>query len=286
MELLQLRYFRTAALMENFTNAAKHHRIPQSAISKTIRNLERELECELFIRNGKRITLSENGKLFLEKVDNALNSLDSGIEELKAHSLQIIGIRIHSGIHFVTELMTDYESEHRNSKVVNFHGAALKCQEEDFTFFQLPIDEDIYDYKVLMQDEIMLAVSKGSRLAGRKKIKLEDLKNEKFISYDSGNQLRRLTEALCAEKGFTPNIVFETATYEVLRSMVEAGVGISLVPSSSWNLKKSEHVVLIPLESKPCRQLAIAWKKAKNLTLGQKTFLDYTCGWFSRPGGP
>ncbi len=54
MELLQLRYFRSAAQLENFSKAAEKHMIPQSAMSKTIRKLENELGCELFDRQGKK----------------------------------------------------------------------------------------------------------------------------------------------------------------------------------------------------------------------------------------
>ena len=52
MELLQLKYLCTAARLENFSRAARHHNIPQSAISKTILQLERELGVQLFIRTG------------------------------------------------------------------------------------------------------------------------------------------------------------------------------------------------------------------------------------------
>ncbi|MCR5556090.1 MAG: LysR family transcriptional regulator [Butyrivibrio sp.] len=283
MELLQLRYFRTAAMLENFTKAAEYHQIPQSAISKTVKNLERELGCELFSRNGKKIALNDNGKMFLEKIDTALKSIDSGVEELKGHKLNVIGIRIFSGIHFVSKMIGEFEKEHRNIKVINYHGHgdALMNQEEDFVFYQLPIDEEIYDHRFLMKDELKIAISKSNPLSSRKKLNLEELSREKFVSYSEGNQLRQMTEDLCREKSFSPNIIFEAASFDALRSMVEAGVGISLVPEISWSLEKTDHVSLVPLSSHPSRSLVIAWKKGKTLTKEQKLFLGYVCKWFS-----
>ncbi|MBQ6587483.1 MAG: LysR family transcriptional regulator [Butyrivibrio sp.] len=283
MELLQLRYFRTAAMLENFTKAAEYHQIPQSAISKTVKNLERELGCELFSRNGKKIVLNDNGKMFLEKVDIALKSLDSGVEELKGHKLSVISIKVFSGIHFVSKMISEFEKEYRNIKVINYHGQgdALMNQDEDFVFFQLPIDEGSYDSRFLMKDELKIAISKSNPLSSRKKLNLEELKSEKFVSYGDGNQLRQMTEELCQEKGFKPNIIFEAASFDALRSMVEAGVGISLVPEMSWSLEKTDHVSLVPITTHPYRSLVIAWKKDKALTHEQKLFLDYVCKWFS-----
>ena len=82
MELLQLKYFRAAANCGNFSRAAELVGVPQSAISKTIANLERELGYLLFTRSGKHVQLNNYGRLFLAGVDMALNSLDDGRKAL------------------------------------------------------------------------------------------------------------------------------------------------------------------------------------------------------------
>ena len=74
MELLQLRYFKDAAELENFSMVAKKNMVPQPSISKTIGKLEDELGVLLFDRQGKRIVLNDNGKFFYEKVSAALNN--------------------------------------------------------------------------------------------------------------------------------------------------------------------------------------------------------------------
>lgn len=83
MELLQLRYFKDAAELENFSMVAKKNMVPQPSISKTIGKLEDELGVLLFDRQGKRIVLNDNGKFFYEKVSTALNNIDRALSILK-----------------------------------------------------------------------------------------------------------------------------------------------------------------------------------------------------------
>ena len=80
MELLQLRYFATVARLENITRAAAFHRIPQSAMSKTISKLERELDIPLFTREKNQLALTEEGRTLYQGVKNALGSLDQALQ--------------------------------------------------------------------------------------------------------------------------------------------------------------------------------------------------------------
>ena len=72
MELYQLRYFSYAAKCENISEASRRLMVAQSSVSKAITGLEAELQTDLFIRNGKHIRLSSNGRLFAAKVADSL----------------------------------------------------------------------------------------------------------------------------------------------------------------------------------------------------------------------
>jgi len=282
MELLQLRYFRTAAQLENFTKTADQYMIPQSSVSTTIRKLEKELGCDLFNRQGKKIFLNENGKLFLEKVDIALTNIDAAVDKLKHPELKTIGIHIQSGIHFILDLVSAFEKAYPDSKVVYYQGEPVLCHEGDFTFFQLPIDDTIYNYRILMEDEIVLAAPRYSKWAQKKEINLAALHNEKFISYNARNQLCIFTEHICEEQGFHPNTIFEANTVSSLRSMVEANMGFALVPYISWMLNVTRHVRLIPFTTHPKRHLALAWEKTLLLSPDKQVFLDFASNWYTQ----
>ena len=282
MNLLELRYFRTAAQMENFSKAAEHHLIPQSAISLTVKKLERELGCELFDRTGKIIRLNDNGKTFLEAVDRSLSALDAGINSLREPSVKGIGINIQSGIHFMTYLVPDFEKLNPGIRIFFLQGNSTKNKEADFTFYQLPVNKKKYDYEVLMEDEIIAVMPKSHHLSRRKLLELKALTGESFIAYNKKNQLRIFTTSLCMEAGFTPDIVFEADDMKSLRSMVEAGHGIALVPATSWMQTASKYVSLIPLKTHPTRTLVLAYPKGKILSSEEKLFLEFTKAWFEK----
>ncbi len=284
MELLQLRYFRTAAQLENFSKAAEQHMIPQSAISKTIRKLEEELGCELFHRQGKRISLNENGKQFLARVDAALENLDTGITELQPKQLQMIRVYVQSGIRFVPELVSSFEKKFSDIKIISYQGEPVEIlgEEYDFTLFQLPIDEAFFHYELLMEDELMLAVPNNSKYARKKTLPLSALSDENFITFCKGNQLRSYFDDLCHSEGFEPHIIFEAKEASVFRSMIEANTGLALVPFASWHTSKSEHVTLIPLTTHPKRSLVLAWKKTTVLSPAEEIFLNFSKNWFAQ----
>ncbi len=258
--------------------------IPQSAISKTIRKLETELGCELFDRQGKRISLNENGRIFLKKVDKALQLLDSGIAELRPKELHMIRVYVQGGIRFVPDLVSAFERSYPGSKVVSYQGEPVLIlgEEYDFTLIQLPVDETIYNYRLLMEDEIVLAVPSDSKYAREQEISLSALRSENFISFCQGNQLRSLSDHLCLEQGFYPNIIFEAKEASVFRSMIEANTGLALVPFTSWNTAKNERVTLVPLRTHPKRCLALAWKKPLTLSPDKQLFLNFAVNYFSQ----
>ena len=67
-----------------------------------------------------------------------------------------------------------------------------------------------------------------------------------------------------------------------LRSMVEAGHGIALVPGTSWMQTSSSYTSLIPLKGHPTRTLVLAYPKGKKLNKEEKLFLDFTTAWFDK----
>ena len=91
MELLQLKYFLSAAQKENFSKTASLYLVPTSNISQTIKRLEAELDCVLFDRSANRIKLNKQGRLFYDGVKTALGALESAKEAVTGQKNQISG---------------------------------------------------------------------------------------------------------------------------------------------------------------------------------------------------
>lgn len=86
MELRQLKYFKKACELENFSEAARLLHISQSTLSQQIKQLEEELDVLLFDRIGKRIIPTEAGRAFLPYAHQAIQDAENGkqiIRDLK-----------------------------------------------------------------------------------------------------------------------------------------------------------------------------------------------------------
>ncbi|RFA36290.1 hypothetical protein CAI16_05750 [Virgibacillus dokdonensis] len=77
MDIRELKYFIEIVKKKNFTLAAKNLHISQPALSKTMKNLESELEVQLLDRSDKEIKLTEIGQLFFVQAEAVLNAFDS-----------------------------------------------------------------------------------------------------------------------------------------------------------------------------------------------------------------
>ena len=89
MRLTQLEYFKDVAQTLNISQTAAELHVSQPAISRSIHELESELNLTLFIRKGKKLSLSQEGLVFKQTVDNIFNQLTTGLqqlEQLKQHA--------------------------------------------------------------------------------------------------------------------------------------------------------------------------------------------------------
>ena len=82
MEIRQLRYFVNAAKTQSFTEAARLSNVAQSTLSQQVRQLETELDVELFHREGKHIQLTAEGNLFLTDAQRILDDARQGLQRL------------------------------------------------------------------------------------------------------------------------------------------------------------------------------------------------------------
>ena len=76
MEFLQLKYFCHAAKTENFSHTAEAFLVPASSVSSSIKKLEEELGVQLFNRSSNKLSLNENGMVFLKTANSILNELE------------------------------------------------------------------------------------------------------------------------------------------------------------------------------------------------------------------
>ena len=245
MELLQLKYFCDAATTQNFSRTARKFLVPTSNISQSVKRLERELGVELFEHRSNRIILSEAGRLFFEKVSSALDTIDTAKLEAmgkSSHASGEIKLLVFCNRRLIMDAIEMYKRDHPDVSFVIRHEL-----EADIDYDLLISDQSPYGFSekhLLAEDDILLAIGRDNPLAAKPNLSVSDLSREHFITMPRGRSLYLLTNSICLEAGFSPNISLLTDDPTYIRKQVELGLGIAFIPSCSWKGLFSDRVVL------------------------------------------
>lgn len=278
MELLQLRYFCHAAHTENFSKCAEELGIPQSAVSRTVATLEKELGCPLFDRAGKKVILNEQGKYFLDAVEKSISGLDRAIDYLSRSSEKTIKLQVLASTKLIPDLLVDFSAAEPNVRFVIYQQPG----EKDYDL-RITAKENAPEHScvVLMRERVVLAVPEEHRLYHRDVIDAEEIQGERFVGLAKNKDMRTLIDAYCARHGFLPNIVFEAENAATFRSLVEQHLGIAFVPERVFQSSPSEGLHFIPLRDNFERTVIMEWKNHKAPDKQIRKFCEFAMNWFS-----
>jgi DNA-binding transcriptional LysR family regulator len=287
MELLQLRHFCTVAKIENITKAAEVLNISQPSLSKTIINLETELGGVLFDRVGRHITLNIRGRIFYDKIQDALYMIDnaySQVDELTENPYGRIRLLILAASKLVPDLIKGFlrKYPHIRINLRQWYHYNLRYSEEfDFSISATPMDYSQHEYVPLLTEEIVLAVSTNNPLAKMKVIDLKMAEPYEFVVISSGPSLRTLIDSLCYLAGFTPKIRCECDNMDTLLSMVTEGDCVALIARDTFfNYHDTTMAALSLCNSGAKRTVNLAWRKDKYFSKACSLFKNYCISYF------
>ncbi|HOJ12052.1 MAG TPA: LysR family transcriptional regulator [Clostridiales bacterium] len=280
MELLQLKYFYSAARYESITRAAQQYGIPQPAMSQTISRLEKELGTQLFDRKSNRLTLNENGKLFLKHVEAVLDNLSDGIMALKEKNGDIkgeISLLVLENRNMIIDWIVEFA---RLNPEVSFSICHNNIGDHSFNFDLCVSSRRMQPHLrkgiPLICEEIMLAVPYHHALAKNKSVTLNSLKDERFITLPSQYSLSQTVKEYCRAHGFEPKISIICDDPYYIRKYVSLGMGVSFVPSFSWQGLWNENVIFLPIQGeKFTRTTYLIWDDRRYMTKAVQQFRDY-----------
>jgi DNA-binding transcriptional LysR family regulator len=290
MELLQLRYFQTVARLEHMTKAAEELQIAQPSLSKTISRLEEDLGVPLFDRINRQLRLNPFGKLFLNRVNRAFLELNEGkreLTELAEHSRNQITLAV-SIPRVLPDLLSTflrYNPDVRFQQVLESTSSMtrkLEKAEIDFCISSVPIDGSDIVWEPLITEEIYLVVPPEHRLAQFEKIHLHEVKDESFISMNTGYGFRNLTDEFCRDAGFVPNIAFEGDEPGVIGDLVRQGLGIAFVSELSWLHNSNPFPNRLKIVEPKCqRTIGLGWSKRRYLSETALKFREFVLEYFA-----
>jgi LysR family transcriptional regulator, regulator for metE and metH len=256
LETRDLRLVRAIAEAGGATRAAKQLHLSQSAVSHQLRGLEERLGLLLFRRDGRKLVITTAGERLVEVSHQVLGSLWQAELELRRGALVErpklrVGTQCYTAYHWLPRALAALMTEHPEvdltlaSEVLGDATAALSENIVDLVLCVMPPQRGAYKRVPLFEDELVLAVPRGHRLATKKYVEGRDLKNETLI----------LNNASAPERQRVKRLVFGTADAKLARvlrlpvteavlELVQAGLGVSIVPAFTLNVRASRGEVV------------------------------------------
>jgi len=283
MDLRHMRYFIAVADELHFTRAAEALRIAQPALSKQIRDLEDEVGATLLNRTGRRITLSDAGRVFYERATLALQAAESALVETRRAQRGetgkiVIGFFEQSAYTLLPPILRAYRQGFPDVDVqlrwlsVTTQGDALRRGDTDVAFMRSiaklgPSTDGFGDLATckLHREKFVLAIPETHHLRERVTVPIAACANEMFVGYTEtfAPDFHAMVMRLCAIHGFSPKLSLEVGQSYTLLGLVSAGTGIAFVPASVQRMK-FEGVLFKRLDDEmPEIEIYLAWRARK-----------------------
>lgn len=259
MNVRDFNVFVTVAEMKNITKASKQLYMTPQGVSKVIKNLENECDCELFLRTGNGMELSECGTEFYEYAKNAedeYHQMRKKIRRIKQKEHGVVDLLSAYGIlRLVTpECLWDFK---RKYPEIDFQYRECPDKqverwfasgEGNVAFSLAPCDEEMYDVLELETFPIKLLVNREHPLSKKPFVTIEDLKDQPLYIESREFKIHDKIVEKCRSAGFEPQIMFETSGFSLCHKMVQKNKGISVtVDFISDDMRREEDgMVLIP----------------------------------------
>ena len=286
MTLNQLYYFKTVADYENFHRAAEKLFVSQPSLSRSIASLEKEMGISLFEKNGRGITLTKGGKLFLEYAERILSECEIATNKMK--ELTMKGGRIDIGMvfpladqympHIVRQFLDIEENENVNFRFFQNHTPEIvrriKSGEIDIGFGGYMENESSLEFYPVLEQEIVLISPKGYGFDGKEKISISVLDEYPVIGYDKESWMGYHTRKLYRRLGMHPNIVVDCSDEHSIMAFVREKFGLALIPrvdtldENSFNIHRLEDIHL-------SHKTFMFWEKERYHLPVVERFLEY-----------
>ncbi|WP_257352132.1 LysR family transcriptional regulator [Pseudalkalibacillus decolorationis] len=277
MEFRHLRYFITVVEQSTFTTAASILHISQPSLSTSIKNLEKELGLILIDRSTRESRITKEGKVLYLEAKKLINHYEHVVGEMKRLKQQgpselSIGL-IESSKFWVPKILANFKQEYKDVRIRLLEVLGLQEVERALNNFDthLAITNQYIDNKEIetipIYDEKLVALLPPMHpLKNKSYININDLEGEAFIVCKEGFQTREDILNAFRKSGIKPNVQFELERFETACSLVEDGLGITVVPENyvKYSKKSAFHIKQIH-DSNISRTVYLAYDKNRYL---------------------
>jgi LysR family hydrogen peroxide-inducible transcriptional activator len=286
MEMHQLRYFVAVADEGSFSRAAERCFVSQPSLSQQIIKLEQEVGRPLFDRAGRRVLLTDAGRLLLEHARAVLMTIENATRQLKEVHCDSSG-RLTVGViptiasYLLPPVIATFRRTHPRVELMIQEDytqrlvASVRQGDLDIAIAALPIDDDQLTLETLGTDPLVLAVPSGHPLARKRRPVLRDLNQEPFVLISDMHCLGEQVMSICRSHEIQPKLVCRGAQISTVQALIALGEGVSLLPLMSREADRSRHTVYRELpEDKPERTVVALRHRHRYHTSHAREFLE------------
>ena len=266
----------------SFTKAAEILNYSQSGISRMIHDLETDWKVVLLERRKSGIKLTSDGtKLlpYIQKICAEYEKLQMEVDELNGLQSGLIRIGTFSSVatHWLPNIIREFQRAYPNIDYELLLGDYTEIEQwisdgrVDCGFLRLPTCSD-FETIFLEQDRLLAILPENHALQSLEKIPVTALCSEPFMLLEKGEKAE--ISEIFERCGLTPNVHFTTWDDYAIMSMVESGLGISILPELILR-RVPYRIAAKELDVPAYRKIGIALLSKKNASPAVKRFLEY-----------
>ncbi len=277
MTLTELRYIVAVAREHHFGRAAEACFVSQPTLSVAVKKLEEELGVTLFERGPGEVSVTPAGQRIVEQAQRVLEE-SARIKEIAAAGRDPLAgpLRLGAiytiGPYLLPKLIPILRRSaptmqlHIQENFTHVLAEMLKNGEVDVILVALPFQEPGIVTRAVYDEPFVVAVPRGHRWEGRKKVTSEELTRESLLLLGEGHCFRDQVLEICHRpRQHSPiSRTMEGGSLETIRQMVASGVGVTVLPSTSVGAGGGAELVRIVPFAKPApvRRVALAWRRS------------------------
>jgi DNA-binding transcriptional LysR family regulator len=287
VELRHLSHFVAVAEERSFTRAARRVHLVQSALSVSVRSLERELGTALFERTTHRVDLTAAGQALLPEARRTLAAAERARDAVAAVEGVVRGT-LRVGLMqslTVVDIAALFARFHQRHPGVDLHtrpaagGSAaladeLRRGQLDAAFVSLPENPPPgLTLTLLASEPIVLVAAPGHRPEWGAAVAMGDLEGESFVDFPMGWGTRSAVERVLAAEGIRRSVAVEVADVSTFIEFVRAGLGLGFLPRSML-ARGQRGLTVRTLRPAPSWEVALAVPSGHRPSAAARAFLD------------
>lgn len=284
MDIKTLRYFVEVVRQQSFTRAAQNLYVTQPTISKMLRNLEEELNSTLLIRDGRRLLLTDTGRVVyergiailtefrqLEAELSDIHHLDKG--KLRLGIPPMVGMLMAGPIGLYRQRYPGVELKIAEFGSLTVQQAVING-ELDLAITALPVEEEHqFSSLPLFSHPLCVLAPRFGEWVKRHYVEPRELSAHPLLIYNEDFALSHQLMQLFATLNMNPQIAVRSGQWDFLAAMVQAGVGIAILPEPVCRKLDKNVLTWLPLRSPLRWELGMIWRDGVYLSHSAQAWL-------------